>query len=127
VSTAGGSSLVIFRGSRHKPEAWKLIEFLTAAEQQRRFFHLNGDLPARESAWRDTALAGDPHARAFLEQLRRVQPTPKVPEWEQIATRVAQAAEQVARGRRSADDALKALDRDVNAMLEKRRWMLARR
>jgi multiple sugar transport system substrate-binding protein len=126
-STAGGSSLVIFRGSRHKQEAWKLIEFLTASEQQRRFFHITGDLPARESAWRDSALAGDPHARAFLEQLRRVQPTPKVPEWEQIATRVAQAAEQVARGRRSTDAALADLDRDVNAMLEKRRWMLARR
>jgi multiple sugar transport system substrate-binding protein len=52
---------------------------------------------------------------------------PKVPEWEQIATRVAQAAEQVARGRRSTDEALAALDRDVNAMLEKRRWLLARR
>lgn len=127
VSNAGGSSLVMFRGSRHKVEAWKLIEFLTATHQQRRFFHLNGDLPARESAWRDTALAGDPRARAFLEQLRRVQPTPKVPEWEQIATRVAQAAEQVARGRRSTEEALAALDRDVNAMLEKRRWLLARR
>jgi multiple sugar transport system substrate-binding protein len=65
--------------------------------------------------------------RAFLEQLRRVHPTPKVPEWEQIATRVAQAAEQVARGRRSSADALAALDRDVDAMLEKRRWMLAKR
>lgn len=126
VSNAGGSSLVVFRSSRHKAEAWKLIEFLTATEQQRRFFHLNGDLPARETAWRDSALAGDKHARAFLEQLRRVEPTPKVPEWEQIATRVAQAAEQVARGQRSADAALAALDRDVNGMLEKRRWMLAR-
>jgi multiple sugar transport system substrate-binding protein len=127
VSNAGGSSLVMFRRSPHKAEAWKLIEYLTATDQQRRFFHLNGDLPARESAWRDTALAGDDRARAFLEQLRRVQPMPKVPEWEQIAQRVAQAAEQVARGQRSVDEALAALDRDVDAMLEKRRWLLARR
>jgi multiple sugar transport system substrate-binding protein len=127
VSNAGGSSLVMFRRSRHKTEAWRLIEYLTAAEQQRRFFHINGDLPARESAWRDPALSGDPHARAFLEQLRNVQPMPQVPEWEQIAQRVAQAAEQVARGQRSADEALALLDRDVNDMLEKRRWLLARR
>jgi multiple sugar transport system substrate-binding protein len=127
VSNAGGSSVVMFRGSRHKAEAWKLIEYLTASEQQRRFFRLNGDLPARESAWRESALAGDDKALAFLEQLRRVQPMPKVPEWEQIAQRVAQAAEQVARGQRSADQALAALDRDVNDMLEKRRWMLTRR
>ena len=127
VSNAGGSSLVMFRRSRHKAEAWKLIEFLTASEQQQQFFQINGDLPARESAWRESELAGDRHARAFLEQLRRVQPMPKVPEWEQIATRVAQAAEQVARGQRSVDAALAARDRDVNAMLEKRRWLLARR
>jgi multiple sugar transport system substrate-binding protein len=127
LSNAGGSSLVMFRRSRHKVEAWKLIEYLTAVEQQRRFFHINGDLPARESAWRDPALSGDVHAQAFLEQFRHVQPMPKVPEWEQIAQRVAQAAEQVARGQRSADEALALLDRDVNDMLEKRRWLLARR
>jgi multiple sugar transport system substrate-binding protein len=84
-------------------------------------------LPARESAWRDTALAGDERARAFLEQLRHVQPMPKVPEWEQIAQRVAQAAEQAARGSRSVEQALAALDRDVDDMLEKRRWLLTRR
>ena len=37
VSTAGGSSLVVFRGSEHQAEAWKLIEFLSRPEQQVRF------------------------------------------------------------------------------------------
>jgi multiple sugar transport system substrate-binding protein len=53
-------------------------------------------------------------------------PTPKVPEWERIATRIAQAGEQVARGVRSLDAALAGLDADVDRMLEKRRWMLDR-
>jgi multiple sugar transport system substrate-binding protein len=61
-----------------------------------------------------------------MAQLEHAVPTPKVPEWERIATRIAQAGEQVARGARSLDAALAALDADVDRMLEKRRWMLDR-
>ena len=68
----------------------------------------------------------DPRAASFLTQLEQVAPTPKVPEWEQIATRVAECAEQVMRGGRDLDAALAALDADVDRMLEKRRWMLDR-
>jgi multiple sugar transport system substrate-binding protein len=125
-SIAGGASLVVYRASKHKAEAWKLVEFLSSREQELRFYALTGDLPARTDAWRDTSLSNDRHARAFYDQLQRVEPLPKVPEWELIATRIAAAAEQVARGRATTDVALAALDRDVNQMLEKRRWMLAR-
>jgi multiple sugar transport system substrate-binding protein len=125
-STAGGASLVVYKSSEHKALAWKLVEFLAATETQVRFYELTGDLPARISSWGTPALAGDDKARAFYEQLQRVRPAPQVPEWEQIAQRVAQAGEQAGRGRRSVDEALAALDRDVNQMLEKRRWMLAR-
>jgi len=123
---AGGSSLVVYRASKHKQESWKLLRYLSDPTQQIRFYHLTGDLPARASAWRDTAFA-DPRVQAFYEQLQRAVPLPKVPEWELIATRIANAAEAAARGRASNDDALASLDRDVNQVLEKRRWMLAKR
>jgi multiple sugar transport system substrate-binding protein len=55
-----------------------------------------------------------------------VQAIPKIPEWERIADKIAQYAERVIRGEVSADVALAALDRDVDAMLEKRRWLLRR-
>ena len=126
VSVAGGSSLVLFESSRHKAAAWKLIEYLSAPEQQVEFYRLTGNLPPRLAAWRDTLLARDRYARAFQEQLQRVVPTPKVPEWEQIATRMMEYAEQVAFGSLTPDQAVRGLDRDVNRMLEKRRWMLAR-
>ncbi len=88
---------------------------------------LTGDLPARREAWRASGLADDPYARAFWEQLGRVVPTPKVPEWEAIATKVQEYAERVARGATTIDDALAGLDRDVDRMLEKRRYLLARK
>jgi multiple sugar transport system substrate-binding protein len=127
LSNAGGASLVVFRGSAHKDAAWKLVEFLSVPERQVQFYRLTGDLPPRLTAWQDSTLAGDARARAFYEQLQRAHPMPPVPEWESIAARVAQAAEQVARGQRTTDEALAALDRDVNDILEKRRWMLYRR
>ena len=127
VSMAGGSSLVLFRGSAHPEAAWRLVEFLSEVEQQRRFYALTGNLPPRRSAWADTLLANSPYLPAFREQLERVRPLPQVPEWEQIATKVFEYGEQAARGGRAVDDVLAALDREVDGLLEKRRWMLARR
>ena len=126
-SVAGGASLVIFRSSQRKAEAWKMIEYLSQPEQQVRFFQLTGDLPARRSAWSTPELAGDPQARAFWQQLQRVQSTPKVPEWEQIATLFFERAEAAVRGRTTADKALAILDRDVDRLLEKRRFLLERK
>lgn len=127
LSLAGGSSLVIFQNSEKKEAAWKLVEFLSQPEQQVRFFELTGDLPAHRAAWRDPILAGDPRAAAFAQQLERVVPTPKIPEWEQVANRVWEAAEQVIRGAKTTDEALADLDSDVDRMLAKRRWLLEHR
>ena len=123
----GGSSLVMFESSRHKPEVWQLIEFLSAPEQQRRFHALCGDLPPRRSSWDDPELANDPHAAAFRDQLERVKPTPKVPEWERIAQEIRLASERAIRGGASTDKALADLDARADTILEKRRWMLARK
>jgi multiple sugar transport system substrate-binding protein len=125
-SLAGGSSLVLFQRSPVKDAAWTWLEYLSEPAQQVRFYQLSGDLPARRSAWKLAGLAADPKAAPFLSQLEQAAPTPKVPEWEQIATRVAECAEQVMRGSRDLDTALAALDADVDRMLEKRRWLLER-
>ncbi|MEX2190377.1 MAG: sugar ABC transporter substrate-binding protein [Bacteroidota bacterium] len=126
VSLAGGSSLVLFRSSDMKAEAWKLIEYLSNVEQQVEFYGITGDLPAVREAWNDTTLSRNKYVRAFYAQLEYVVPTPKVPEWEQIAMKVQQYAESASRGRLSVKDALAALDRDVDGILEKRRWVMAR-
>lgn len=126
VSLAGGASLVMFRASRRKAAAWRLVEFLSRPEVQVEFFLRSGDLPAHRQAWRDQALAGDPQVLAFAAQLERVQPSPAVPEWERIAQRLWEAADQVVRGGTSVDKALEELDRDVDGMLARRRQLLAR-
>ena len=127
VSLAGGSSLVVFRSSSRKDEAWKVVEFLSEPATQKRFWQLCGDLPARRSAWDEPALASDARTAPFRLQLEHVRATPKVPEWEQIAAKVWERLEPVARGTRDLDAALAALDADVEAILAKRRWLLERK
>ena len=126
VSFAGGSSLVLFRGTKHPAEAWVLVEFLSRPEQQVRFWRLTGDLPARREAWADTTLSSDVRTRAFGEQLQRTVPCPMVPEWEEIATRVYEQADRAIRGVVPPDTALADLDRIVDRLLEKRRWLATR-
>ena len=127
VSLAGGSSLVLFRTSKRSDDAWKLIEFLSEPAQQVRFYALAGDLPARRDAWKDPLLSGDAAARAFEEQLDHVAATPRIPEWEQVAQKVAEHLEPAIRGVATVDEALASLDKDVSALLTKRRWVLARK
>jgi multiple sugar transport system substrate-binding protein len=91
------------------------------------FWRLTGDLPGRRAAWADTALTADARTRAFGEQLTRTAPCPMVPEWEEIATRVLEQSDRTIRGAVSPDSALAQLDRIVDKLLEKRRWIATRR
>jgi multiple sugar transport system substrate-binding protein len=125
-SLAGGSSFVIFRGSRHKDDAWLLLEFLSSPEIQQRFYDLSGDLPPRRSTWRSPELADNVYARAFREQLERVTPAPRVPQLERIVTEMQHTAERVAHGDLGVADGATEIDAAVDAILAKRRWMLAR-
>lgn len=123
---AGGSSLVLFQGSRHKDAAWKLVEFLSRPDIQQRFHAMIGDLPPRRSTWRTPQLEGDRLARAFADQLERVKPTPKVLEWERIVQEMRLTTERVVRGGQPQDAALAELDQRVDKILAKRRWMYQR-
>jgi multiple sugar transport system substrate-binding protein len=127
VSNAGGCSLVVFRASQQEEAAWKLVEFLSRSDAQERFYELASSLPARRDAWEATGLANDPEFAAFHAQLTNVRPMPPTPEWEEIVTgELVKTAEAVINGRISVEAGLEQLDRRVDRILEKRRWMLAR-
>jgi len=130
-SIAGGASLAMFRRSRHKAEAWALIEYLSRPAVQQQFYRLTGDLPPRRSTWQlplegAATLAQDRHAAAFFRQLERVRPAPAVPEWERIAQEMQLAAARAVAGQADVDATVRALDARVDGILEKRRWMLDR-
>jgi len=125
-SVAYGSSLVILRHSKHQDAAWKLIEYLSRPDVQARFYELLGDLPARRSAWDTPLLQNDPKLRAFRAQLEHMRPAPKVPEWEQIVNMMQQVAARAVAGQLTVDQATAQMDAQADAILAKRRWVLAR-
>jgi multiple sugar transport system substrate-binding protein len=123
---AGGTSLVMFRDSPNKEASWQLMEFLSRPEIQQRFHAMIGNLPPRRSTWEFPQLREDPYAQAFRDQLERVEPTPKVLEWERIVQEMRLMSERVVRGGMAQDEALQALDARVDTLLEKRRWVRER-
>ena len=125
-SSAGGASVVLFRSSQRKREAWLLAEYLSHPERQAKLYELTGDMPPRRASWEIPALAQSPYARAFRAQFDRVRATPKVPEWERIATEIRLTQERLVQGLLNVDQAAEELDRKADAILEKRRWMLGR-
>ena len=125
-SLSGGSSLVISSRSKKQEACWKLIEFLSRPEIQMRFYELSGDLPAHRAAWAAPKLANDKQIAAFRVQLDRTVALPSIPEWENVATSVFEYGQLAARGRYNAREAALQLDRKVDGMLEKRRWVLSR-
>jgi multiple sugar transport system substrate-binding protein len=126
VSLAGGASMVVFRASPRQALATQLVEYLARPEQQAAFYRLTGDLPARREAWADSALAADREADAFRIQLERTVPTPMVPEWEQVTTKLMDQTEAAVRGSTAPGPALAALDVEVDRLLERRRYLMAR-
>jgi multiple sugar transport system substrate-binding protein len=124
LSLAGGSSLVVRRSTGKKNEVWKLVEYLTEPDVQAQFYEVTGDLPSRVGAWSSPMLRENKYARAFFDQLRNVVATPKIPEWEQVAQKVRVLTELITMEKLTVEEATTELDRAVDLILEKRRWIL---
>ncbi|NIT57037.1 MAG: extracellular solute-binding protein, partial [Aliifodinibius sp.] len=124
-SVAGGASLIIFQSSKKPEAAWRLIEYLSESQTQLEFFRLTRDLPAVRSTWNNPELQNDEEINAFYQQLQSVQPTPPIAEWEQVAVKIQEHLEKVVYNQITLEEAVIQLNRDVNQILEKRRWLLS--
>ncbi|MGC8594154.1 MAG: sugar ABC transporter substrate-binding protein [Candidatus Kryptoniota bacterium] len=128
-ANAGGSSLVIFRNSRVKEESWKLIEFLSRPDIQRKFYYSTSDLPAVKNAWyqksntADSSLLDNPMISVFYTQLESSRPFPRIPEWEQVTDKMGQWIETAVFERSALPGAVQEMNKDINRVLEKRRWL----
>lgn len=123
---ARGAGLTVSHRARDADQAWRLVSYLAGVSVQRRIYGVTGDLPTRPSAWTGAELANDKVAGVFAEQIAASVAQPAVPEWERIQTEVQQVAEHMVRGEYSIDAATREMDRRVDRILEKRRWLLDR-
>jgi multiple sugar transport system substrate-binding protein len=65
----GGSNLMLFRSSDHKPEAWRLIQYLSRNDVQRNYARIMGMFPARLVPQRQEGNR-NANAKAFYEAIR---------------------------------------------------------
>ena len=83
----GGSNLAIFRGSRHKAEAWALIKYLASEPAQVQLAQLSSMMPVRPDAASDPALTARHPAYAKLGAIvADGRAYPPIPAWGPLET-----------------------------------------
>ncbi len=84
ISFIGGCNFVIFRDSKRKKEAFKLIEYMSRPDIQAEWYRISKDLPPNRLAWNYEVVLSNPKLKAFKEQLSETRTPPVVGEWAQL-------------------------------------------
>jgi multiple sugar transport system substrate-binding protein len=108
-SFVGGSDFVVFKSSKNKDSAWKLVKWLSDAKTQASWFKMSSDLPAVKSAWQDPSIAADPLLPVFGKQLDDAKAPPAIVNWEQIAAQFDTEVEKMTKAGQSPADTAKAI------------------
>ncbi len=77
----GGSGLTVFKNSKNKEAAFKVIEFLMTTEAQVAYQELCGNLPTVNAAYDTSFISDEPMREAFKEQLESGKAYPSVAGW----------------------------------------------
>ncbi|TDU91593.1 carbohydrate ABC transporter substrate-binding protein (CUT1 family) [Kribbella voronezhensis] len=115
-SFVGGSNFVVFKNSKNKDSAWKLVKWLSDAKTQASWFKLSTDLPAVKAAWDDPSIANDPLLPVFGKQLDDAKAPPAIVNWEQVATAFDTEVEKMAKSGQSPADTAKAIQTKASSI-----------
>ena len=95
-SLFAGSNLGIWRGTENMDAALQLLDFLTEADTQVAWYDATGELPAVTAAFDDEALADDPLAVVYAEQLQDSRPLPISTAWDEANKAVLESLNAIA-------------------------------
>ncbi|MGG7449723.1 extracellular solute-binding protein [Plantibacter auratus] len=115
-SFAAGANLTVFKAAKNPDAAWKLIKWLSDPKVQVDWFSTVNDLPAQQSAWKDSKLTEDPKVAVFGDQLRSVKIAPTLSTWAQVSAAADTTLEQILRGGKDPAEALKDLQQQAEAL-----------
>ncbi|MBU4186573.1 MAG: sugar ABC transporter substrate-binding protein [Propionicimonas sp.] len=115
-SFIGGSNLAVFKSTKNRDTAWKLVDYLTQSQTQVEWFKTIGDLPSVKTALADPAVTGDAKFAVFAEQLKTAYAPPSVATWEQVAKQFDSTVEKVTRTGADPDASLKALQQQATSV-----------
>lgn len=115
-SFVGGSDLAVFKASKNRDSAWKLVQYLVDAKTQVQWYGISTDLPSVKSAWQDPALTADKKLAVFGTQLETAKAPPSFPTWEQVASKLDEQVELVTKKGADVAGALKQAETDATSI-----------
>ncbi len=115
----GSECLAIPSKSDNKDTAWKFIEYFTNKEQEKQVVTTMGALPIWKSSFDDPAIANNPWAKSFLEQLKHDYSRPGQAWYAEFSTALQVATIAALNGSKPAKQALDDAAAQVTAILPK--------
>lgn len=107
-------SIIMFDNSKHKAEAWKLLDFLFQPEWRAKFTMNEGFLPVEKQVAQRPEFADDPILKAFTALLPYAKFAPLLTGWEQAADATISALQRIYLGEAEPKAALDQAAQEVN-------------
>ncbi|RKP56186.1 extracellular solute-binding protein [Cohnella endophytica] len=115
-SIIGGENLVLFRGSRHPYEAWTFMKFLVSEPVQEMMAE-TGLIPSIKDFDRAKL---QPVYRIYLDQLRRAEPRPPIPQWDEVDDVFSRMVTRILVGEKPVADAMRESASQIDGILSSR-------
>jgi multiple sugar transport system substrate-binding protein len=113
-------SIIMFKNSKNKDEAWKLLDFLFTKEQRAKFTQGEGFLPVNKEEAKMDYYVNNADLAAFTALLPDARFAPVIPGWEEIAQITSDAMQKIYLGKADEVEAtLKDAAAKVNGVLGK--------
>ena len=117
-SCLGGWGWGISKVSSHKEEAWRLIEYLTTEETQRKFILSTGLIPSYKSLFTDPEIVAKyPHYPQLLEVVQRPALRPPIAQYAQASDILQRYLSAAFTGRMTAQQAMKGAASETRTLL----------
>ena len=115
---AGSDSLMVFKSSPNKKEAWDFIEKgLFSPETRLEFDLTEGFLPVLKEEMENKQLADDASLKAFADMLSFAKFAPLMPQWEQVVAATTSALQKVYLGQKTPKEALDAAAKQIDGLI----------
>jgi multiple sugar transport system substrate-binding protein len=111
-------SIIMFKNSKNKDEAWKLLDFLFTTEQRAKFTQGEGFLPVNKEEAKMDYYVNNADLAAFTALLPDARFAPVIPGWEEVAQITSDAMQKIYLGG-DPEAGLKEAAAKANAVLKK--------
>ena len=112
-------SIIMFKNSKNKDEAWKLLDFLFTKEQRAKFTQGEGFLPVNKEEAKMDYYVNNADLAAFTALLPDARFAPVIPGWEEIAQITSDAMQKIYLGSAEPEAALKDAAAKADGVLKK--------